>query len=151
MKWLFIFVLFISNTVLADYQRNTAKPVNKVIYGQVDSVRYVTQTEIRQVKSSGWKPFLGAIAGGVIGHQFGGGTGKVVATVAGTAAGAAIGHQAGKKQYIETHELVELLVKTDDGNYLDIIQDVDPAMLFERGSDVRILYFDDGVRVDIAY
>ncbi|PLX39629.1 MAG: hypothetical protein C0606_00575 [Hyphomicrobiales bacterium] len=38
----------------------------------------------------------GAVAGGVIGHQFGGGTGKAVATAAGAVIGGLIGSEIGK-------------------------------------------------------
>ena len=38
----------------------------------------------------------GAIAGGVIGSQFGGGTGKTAATIGGTVAGGWIGREVGK-------------------------------------------------------
>jgi uncharacterized protein YcfJ len=42
------------------------------------------------------KTLFGAIVGGVIGHQFGGGHGKDAATVAGTLIGAAIGNNAAR-------------------------------------------------------
>lgn len=43
---------------------------------------------------------------------------------------------------------MELLIETKDGKWIDVIQDVDPQMLFRKQDKVRILYFDDGVRVD---
>ena len=45
----------------------------------------------------GGKTLFGAIIGGVIGHQFGGGTGKNVATVAGSLLGASIANNAAYK------------------------------------------------------
>ena len=39
---------------------------------------------------------VGAVVGGVIGHQFGGGTGKVLTTAGGAVAGGAIGHSVAK-------------------------------------------------------
>jgi len=39
---------------------------------------------------------IGAIAGGILGHQVGGGSGKVLATIIGTVAGAAIGGNIGR-------------------------------------------------------
>lgn len=41
---------------------------------------------------------IGAIVGGVIGNQFGGGSGKDVLTVAGAAAGASVAHSAHKRR-----------------------------------------------------
>ena len=40
--------------------------------------------------------FIGAIAGGILGHQVGGGSGQVLATMVGTVAGAAIGGSIGR-------------------------------------------------------
>jgi surface antigen len=40
---------------------------------------------------------IGAIAGGILGHQVGGGSGQVLATMAGTVAGAMIGGSIGKQ------------------------------------------------------
>ena len=53
----------------------------------------------------------GAAAGGILGNQVGGGTGKTLATVAGAIAGGAAGHQLSKKTI--THYLYE--VKMDNG------------------------------------
>lgn len=39
---------------------------------------------------------IGAIAGGILGHQVGGGSGKVLATIVGTIAGAAVGGSIGR-------------------------------------------------------
>ena len=47
---------------------------------------------------------IGAIAGGILGHQVGGGSGQVLATMAGTVAGAMIGGAIGK-QMDETDRL----------------------------------------------
>ena len=47
---------------------------------------------------------IGAIAGGILGHQVGGGSGQVLATMAGTVAGAMIGGSIGK-QMDETDRL----------------------------------------------
>ena len=135
----------------AGYSRNQAKQVNDVVYGKVDSVRYITQQEVVQSKSSGWETLLGAAVGGLIGNQFGGGTGKEVATAVGAVAGAGVAHSRSNAQYEVEYKLVELLVETDKGKLINIIQDVDRAMLFERGDSVRILYFTDGVRVDLVY
>ncbi len=149
-KWLWILVIFplVAN---AAYQRNKARPVNEVVFGEVDSIRYVTQHDIVQSKGSGWETLLGAVVGGVVGHQFGGGTGKELATAVGAVAGGSIAHQQANQNYRVEYKLVELLIRTKDGRLVDVIQDVDPSMLFQQGDDVRILYFDDGVRVDKTF
>ena len=146
--WILLFLPLIAN---AAYNRNQARPVNEVVYGEIDTVRYITQQEIAESKANGWETLLGAAIGGLIGNQFGGGTGKEVATAVGAVAGAGIARNRANTQYRVEYKLVELLVKTDDNKLINIIQDVDSSMLFSRGDDVRILYFSDGVRVDLVY
>ncbi|EOK5971396.1 glycine zipper 2TM domain-containing protein [Vibrio parahaemolyticus] len=146
--WIILFLPLFAN---AAYQRNVAKPVNEVVYGKIDSVRYITQQEVVQSKSNGWKTLLGATIGGLVGNQFGGGTGKEVATAVGVLAGAAVAQNQSNYQYTVEYKLVELLIKVKGDKLINVIQDVDKNMLFSRGDEVRILYFDDGVRVDLAY
>ncbi|WP_274015645.1 glycine zipper 2TM domain-containing protein [Vibrio parahaemolyticus] len=146
--WIILFLPLFAN---AAYQRNVAKPVNEVVYGKIDSVRYITQQEVVQSKSNGWKTLLGATIGGLVGNQFGGGTGKEVATAVGALAGAAVAQNQSNYQYTVEYKLVELLIKVKGDKLINVIQDVDKNMLFSRGDEVRILYFVDGVRVDLAY
>ncbi|HHX8329507.1 glycine zipper 2TM domain-containing protein [Vibrio alginolyticus] len=148
--WLGI-ILFLPLVANAAYERNVAKPVNEVVYGKIDSVRYITQQEVVQSKSNGWKTLLGATIGGLVGNQFGGGTGREVATAVGALAGAAVAQNQSNYQYTIEYKLVELLIKVKGDKLINVIQDVDKNMLFSRGDEVRILYFDDGVRVDITY
>ncbi|EEX91831.1 putative outer membrane protein [Vibrio orientalis CIP 102891 = ATCC 33934] len=146
--WIILVFPLIAN---AAYQRNTARPVNQVLFGSVDTVRYITQQDIVKSQGSGWETLLGAVVGGVIGNQFGGGTGKEVATAVGAVAGAGVARNHANQEYRIEYKVVEILIKTEDGKLIDVIQDVDTNMLFERGDKVRILYFDDGVRVDKEY
>lgn len=146
--WIILFLPLFAN---AAYQRNVAKPVNEVVYGKIDSVRYITQQEVVQSKSNGWKTLLGATIGGLVGNQFGGGTGKEVATAVGALAGAAVAQNQSNYQYTVEYKLVELLIKVKGDKLINVIQDLDKNMLFSQGDEVRILYFDDGVRVDLAY
>ncbi|MDW1905640.1 glycine zipper 2TM domain-containing protein [Vibrio sp. 705] len=148
--WLGI-ILFLPLVANAAYERNVAKPVNEVVYGKIDSVRYITQQEVVQSKSNGWKTLLGATIGGLVGNQFGGGTGREVATAVGALAGAAVAQNQSNYQYTVEYKLVELLIKVKGDKLINVIQDVDKNMLFSRVDEVRILYFDDGVRVDITY
>jgi len=146
--WILLVLPLFAN---ASYNRNQARPVNEVVYGKVDSVRYITQEEIIQSQGSGWETLLGAAVGGLIGNQFGGGTGKEVATAVGAVAGAGVARNRSNTQFKVEYKLVEILIATDNGKLIDVIQDADKNMQFSRGDEVRILYFDDGVRVDIAY
>ncbi|MEZ8195554.1 glycine zipper 2TM domain-containing protein [Vibrio cortegadensis] len=149
-RWLLI-LLVLPMFANAGYQRNQARPVNSVVYGKVDSVRYITEQQIVQSQANGWETLLGGVAGGLIGNQFGGGSGKEVATAVGAIAGAGVARNRATSQYKIEYKLVEILIKTDSGKLVDVIQDVDSTMLLNRGDSVRILYFDDGVRVDLVY
>ncbi|OAN18384.1 hypothetical protein A3K86_05695 [Photobacterium jeanii] len=152
MRKLFLLLLIIPlSLTAAPYNRNEARAVNQIVFGEVDSVRYITQQEVINSQHNGWETLLGAVVGGLIGNQFGGGRGREVATAVGVVAGAGYAHNRQNTQKVVQYRLVELLIKSDEGKYIDVIQDVDQSMIFNRGDNVRILYFNDGVRVDKTY
>ncbi|MBY8148660.1 glycine zipper 2TM domain-containing protein [Vibrio fluvialis] len=148
MKRWFLILLIFPLFANAAYQRNQARPVNEVVFGQVETVRYISQQDIVHSKTNGWETLLGAVVGGLIGNQFGDGHGREVATAIGAVAGAGIARSNANQTYHVEYRLVEILIKTSEGKLIDVIQDVDSQMLFSSGDRVRILYFDDGVRVD---
>lgn len=86
-------------------------------------------------EGSGAGAVIGAIAGGVIGHQFGGGKGKDVATAAGAIAGGYGGHQAEKQIRATTYYRVG--VNMENGTYQTVNVN-DPAGL-SAGSRVRVV------------
>lgn len=132
------------------YERNVAKQVNQVVFGKVESVRNITQTQVVESQHSGWKTLGGALLGGLIGNQFGSGHGREIATAVGALAGAGT-MQAMKQGSTRQYQLVELLIQSEQGKLINVIQDYDASMVFTQGDKVRILYFDDGVRVDKTY
>lgn len=133
------------------YNRNTAVPVQKVEYATVESVRQVHQQELVEDKNRGWKTFGGALAGGLIGNQFGDGSGRDVATVLGALLGAGMVQNRSPAYQIRELVLVELMVMTDAGERLMVLQDQDPRMHFNAGDEVRLVYLSEGsVRVDKA-
>ncbi|ENB2050358.1 glycine zipper 2TM domain-containing protein [Vibrio fluvialis] len=148
MKRWFLILLIFPLFANAAYLRNQARPVNEVVFGQVETVRYISQQDIVHSKANGWETLLGAVVGGLIGNQFGDGHGREVATAIGAVAGAGIARSNANQTYHVEYRLVEILIKTSKGKLIDVIQDVDSQMLFSSGDRVRILYFDDGVRVD---
>lgn len=107
-------LLGLSGTAAADHSRYSRGNYD---YAQVISVtpivRYVTVKEpVRECwedvenysvyhapQGRAGSTLLGAVIGGVIGHQFGSGRGNDAATVAGSMIGAAIGNEAGRKRY----------------------------------------------------
>ncbi|MBC8674506.1 glycine zipper 2TM domain-containing protein [Aeromonas hydrophila] len=132
------------------YERNTARPVNQVVFGQVETVRNINQRQILGQNTPAGKPW-GAVLGGLLGNQFGGGHGREIATAVGALAGAAAAQQYQSSGTVVENKLVELLIRNEQNGLVNVIQDYDPAMVFMNGDKVRILYFDDGVRVDKTY
>jgi len=139
-------------TFSSTYDRNKAVPVEKVIFGHVASVRNLTKEEIIQDKNSGWRTFGGALIGGLIGNQFGSGSGKDAATILGAFAGGAIARNSGNHNKVKTWRLVELMVTAENGQQYMVIQDYDASMVFQPKNAIRLVYLADGtVRVDRQY
>ena len=134
----------------ADYNRNEAVPVQKVLFGNVTSVRHITEYELIEDRRNGWKVFGGALIGGVVGHQFGGGRGQDVATVLGALLGGGLANQYGNREYYLEYQLVELMINQEDGTQVMVVQDLDSGMIFNAGDQVRVVYLKGYVRVDIA-
>jgi uncharacterized protein YcfJ len=88
--------------------KETVKTPRKVCQNVNVTHRRPVQDENRLIGSA-----LGAVAGGVIGHQFGGGRGKDVATVAGALGGGYAGHQIqGAMQDNDTYTTTQQRCKT---------------------------------------
>ncbi|WP_372767809.1 glycine zipper 2TM domain-containing protein [Pseudoalteromonas sp.] len=146
-----LFLLTMTSSVDA-YERNKAVPVEKVVYGKIESVRKITETELVRDKSAGWHHFGGAVIGGVIGNQFGDGSGQVAATVLGSLIGASIANNRTSRYKQKTIQLIEMLILTEDKQRVMVVQDIDHNMQFHKNNSVRIVYLVGGsVRVDIVY
>ena len=144
-----ICLIFSSSALYANsYNRNQAVPVEKVEFGQVSSVRNITEKQLIEDSNSGWKTFGGALIGGVIGHQFGGGSGQDVATVLGALLGAGVGNRYGDSSYYQELKLVEMMITLDSGEQVMVIQDFDQGMIFNVNDEVRVVYLQGYVRVD---
>lgn len=97
------------------------------------TVRAITASKVKP-DGSGVGAVLGAAAGGVAGHQVGGGRGKDVATVLGALAGAYGGNQAEKAVRAETVYTVD--IRMDNGGSRSItVKDVGALAV---GSKVRV-------------
>ncbi len=147
---LMLLMAAVNTSASAAYNRNQAVPVEKVVYGQVESIKHVTQTQLVEDRNLGWKTFGGALIGGVVGHQFGGGSGQDVATVLGALLGGAAANQYGNSTRTLEYKLIEMMINLDDGTQVMVIQDLDPGMSFAAGDEVRVVYLKGYVRVDIA-
>ena len=144
--------LLISSPSFAAYERNKAVPVQQVLFGSVQSVRNITEQELVQDKNSGWKTFGGALLGGVIGNQFGGGSGRTAATILGSVIGGSVANNRQQSSHYNQYHLVELMIKVENGEQFMVVQDKDNQMIFRTGDSVRLVYLSDNtVRVDKAY
>ena len=150
MKKLLCFLCIIFTiSALAEYDRNKAVPVEKVLFGSVLSVRNITEQELIQDKHSGWKTFGGALIGAAIGNQFGSGSGRDVATVLGAIVGGSVASNSQSRVRQRSIQLVELMIRVESGDEYMVVQDRDSKMLFNPKDDIRLIYLKDGsVRVD---
>ena len=118
--------------------------------GTVQESRILTQEAAPQ--QGGARPLrtIGAAAlGAAVGSQFGGGSGQTVATTVGAVAGAeASRRRQVNQQSVQGKQTVELLIKTEAGKLLNVKQDQDPALTFDKGDKVRILTTGTDTRVD---
>ena len=86
-------------------------------YGYVESVDTVTPE--RNYTGPGVGAIGGAIAGGVLGHQVGSGSGNTAATIGGAVLGGVVGHQVEQRVRGNQAAGVEYVfrVRMDDGSY----------------------------------
>lgn len=87
---------------------------NYVEYGRVNNIE-VFQTQQQQAQGSGLGAILGGVAGAVVGHQFGGGSGRDVATVAGALGGAVAGNSIEKNRNPGVSQVYRVTVQMDNG------------------------------------
>lgn len=93
----------------------SSTPINEIIKTPKETCRNVTVAHRRAVQDQNRiaGSILGAVAGGVIGHQFGGGRGKDVATIAGALGGGYAGNQIqGSMQDNDTYATTQRRCKT---------------------------------------
>lgn len=83
-------------------------------------------SETRKGKGSGLGVVGGAVLGGLLGHQVGGGTGKKLATVGGAAAGGYAGNEVEKNMKKRTVWVVQLMNR--DGSTRRLELDADPNL-----------------------
>jgi outer membrane lipoprotein SlyB len=97
-----------------------------------------TVQEVKQEKHKGKGGALGmiggAVAGGLLGNQVGGGTGKTLATVGGAAGGAFLGNEVQKK--VTSKTVWVTTVKMKNGTIAKFEQESQPA--WHAGSHVKV-------------
>ena len=110
-----------------------AAPVEPVCdaCGVVESVHEIKE----RGDGSGIGAVGGAVVGGLIGNQFGGGSGKKITTVAGAVGGAFAGHQIEKE--VKATKSYEITVRLDDGS--TEVVNTSAASSWQTGDKVKIV------------
>lgn len=139
MKQSLTFIL-IALGILLSSGCSSAHSYNQTSVGQVEQVYRGTVASVRQIdiKDSGAGTVLGAVAGGLIGNQFGpkGSGEKTAGTVIGALGGAYAGNQ------INQDSGQELIINLDDGREIRTVHRVDKntPYSFRAGDRVRVYY-----------
>lgn len=145
MKRLFVAVIALSGMVFLSgcasslssgaYTRDSARQMQTVYYGTVDSVRTVQIEGTKTPVGTG----AGAVAGGILGNQVGG-SGRALATLGGALIGGAAG--AAAEEGITRQPGYEITVRLDNGRVISVVQAADIA--FAPGERVRVIEARDG-------
>lgn len=98
--------------------------------GVVESVRSLRQ---QAAPASGLGAAAGAVLGGVLGHQVGGGNGRTLATIAGAVGGGFAGNAV--EDNVKTKTSYEVLVRMEDGSRQRFVMD---AQRWRSGDQVRV-------------
>ena len=108
-----LFAVLVCTLLLAAHPENAvlAKDPVRVDYGTVAAIEIYRGSDDQPVNAG---TVLGGIAGGVIGHQIGGGRGNTAATIVGAIGGAAVGNEIEKKQVRASRS--RITVRLDSGS-----------------------------------
>lgn len=125
------------------YSRGEAGRAQYVQTGRVTSVRFV---KIEGGSQAG--TVLGAVAGGLLGSNIGGGRASHTAgAIGGAVVGGALGSQA--EQSMSSRRGVEINVRLDQGGSVSVVQQDNPREAFFVGDRVRVL--DSGGRSRVSH
>lgn len=103
------------------------------VIGKVVAVRNFTENK---EQPNGAGAIIGAIGGGILGHQVGQGDGKTWATVLGTLGGGVAGSQINKKT-IQV-PMQEVVISMPDGKNIGISVEIKDGVGFHQGQTVKI-------------
>jgi len=94
-------------------------PAGSVFTGRVESIEPIQTT---QGSSGILGTVIGGAAGGLLGHQIGGGRGQTAATIVGAVGGAVAGNQIEKRTGSNTSTVYRVNVRLDDGRVATVTQ-----------------------------
>ncbi|MFP2514329.1 outer membrane lipoprotein [Buttiauxella agrestis] len=137
-KYLLIFVSLLA----LSSQSSFAGTKTLVEYGVVQQAQIITS----QTRSHPLRTVAAGAAGAAIGNQFGGGSGKTIMTATGAVAGAQVSRNRQSQQ--QNAQQVDLTIKTDAGQIIQVTQSYDGRITFNQGDKVRILTSGNNTSVD---
>ncbi|BCG09331.1 MULTISPECIES: glycine zipper 2TM domain-containing protein [Buttiauxella] len=137
-KYLLIFVSLLA----LSSQSSFAGTKTLVEYGVVQQAQIITS----QTRSHPLRTVAAGAAGAAIGNQFGGGSGKTIMTATGAVAGAQVSRNRQSQQ--QNAQQVDLTIKTDAGQIIQVTQSYDGRITFNKGDKVRILTSGNNTSVD---
>jgi outer membrane lipoprotein SlyB len=113
-----------------------------VDYGVVQQSQIITS----QARNQPLRTLAAGAVGGAIGHQFGNGSGQTAMTAVGAVAGASASHH--RQTQRQAARQIELTIKTQSGQLIQVLQPYDGQLTFNKGDKVRILTSGANTNVD---
>ena len=113
-----------------------------VEYGVVQQSQIISS----QTRSHPLRTVAAGALGGVVGHQFGNGKGQTAMTAAGAVAGAGVSRHRQSQQQVVPQ--LELTIKMQSGQLIQVVQQVDGSLTFSQGDKVRVLTSGSNTHVD---
>lgn len=102
-----------------DTQGVQQAPSGSVFTGRVETIEPITH---EQGGSGILGTVIGGVAGGLLGHQIGGGSGQTIATIGGAVAGGVAGNQIQRRAGSNTETAYRVRVRLDDGRIATVTQ-----------------------------
>lgn len=139
LSFIFIITLIFSGCMGGSgysYTQSSYQQMHRVVYGLVVETRPI------EISDSGGGAILGAVLGGIAGHQIGGGRGKDLATVGGAIAGGLAGSA------VNTDSGQELVIKLDSGEEITTVHKVNAnnPFMYRSMDRVRIVFSGNQIR-----
>ncbi len=141
MKKLF-FITFLGLSFVMAGCANKALPQSRVGSISDSYTGTVKAVELVKVRGDGtWTSMLGMVAGGVLGHQIGGGSGKDLATMGGAMAGAVGGAEA------DVRDAQRITIEFDSGKTITTVLPIDANNPNRYKAGDRVTVFITGGKV----
>ena len=153
MKRLVFLVFLTVSSVIGSLDQAVANDktihISKVESAVVSSIRQLSEQDLERDQNRNWALFGNSLLGGVLGYQYGNGSGDDVKRVLSTI----LAHNQKKVEGNELKStikvrLTELQVKLQNGKRQAIILSTQSGRVYRANDKVRLVYFETGVFID---